>query len=112
MSLAWFHVVFIVFSAALLLWFGVWGFEGYAVGRGFGNALLGGSALLSSAGLAVHAWTFARRVLRASSVPQEHGEAAHGAAREGATRGGGAPRAPEPGSGAEPHAKKIGRQPW
>jgi hypothetical protein len=64
MSLAWVHVVFITLSAALLLWFGLWGFEGYAVGRGFGNALLGGAGLLSSAGLAVHAWTFARKIRR------------------------------------------------
>ncbi len=64
MSLAWVHVVFIVLSAALLVWFGLWGFEGYAVGRGFGNALLGGAALLSSAGLAVYAWAFARKIRR------------------------------------------------
>jgi len=64
MSLAWVHVVFITLSAALLLWFGLWGFEGYVVGRGFGNALLGGAGLLSSGGLAVYAVAFARKIRR------------------------------------------------
>ena len=104
MSLAWFHVVFIVLSAALLLWFGVWGFEGYAVGRGFGNALLGGGALLSSAGLAVYAWTFARSC---RSVPQGTARP-HTARPARARRGAAGPRERPSGSGAAALRKEIG----
>jgi hypothetical protein len=64
MSLPIVHVVFIALSTVALVWLGWWGLHGYEMGRGFGNLLLGGGALLVSGALGWYGWYFVTRMRR------------------------------------------------